>query len=282
MEGMESALMFSEVSSRHPDLKTMIISALAKRPKQGARELHGRLLREYSYRVSYQGVHKALTQLFSKEVLNRAGTKYLLSRDWVTDAREFLSDLDGVCAYQRPFSVLELLPFNAMTIKSVGPLIEPYLWMLRQMEKIRKEKGPIGAACFQQRTWPLPILGENALKSFRNTFNGKSQIALVGGNKPADRYFAKMWRMCGFDVRLGVLGSQKGEWFVAGEFVFQITHPKATETKWNLGYDRILENGAEGLCRAHQMAFETITPCDLTVTRNGEFANHLRREASLK
>lgn len=270
--------MYADVCVKPLDLKTAILSALAKKPRMGARELYQSLTKEYSYRISYQGVHKALGQLTGRDVVNRSGSKYVLSNDWLSEAQSFLTDLEGATLHQRPLSVLDIPAFCSHSVQGEGSLIEPYLWMLTQVGKI-KRAGPLKAAVFQRRAWPLPLLKKEGVNGFRKIFNERNQTAVVQGHKAADRYFGALWEKCGFSVGLGKGACDESEWLVAGDFVFQIRHPERTRNVWDRFYDGLTQGGVEALWLAHQAAFETKSASEMVVTRNADFAENLRARA---
>ncbi|MBI5226622.1 hypothetical protein HY994_05325 [Candidatus Micrarchaeota archaeon] len=271
--------MYATVSlDAHSDLKTAILSILAKRSKLGARELHGHLARDYSYELSYQAVHKAMNQLLFKNVLRKTGTKYSVSLDWLSGAQEFLSDLEDVCVRQRPLSVLELPEGAALSVSSKGAMAEPYLWVLDQARKIRTLKKPIDAVFFQHRTWPLWLLGANRLREFRDVFSDKRQCVLVQSAGLVDERFLDLWRECGFACKSGCPGVER-ETLVAGDFVFQFGFPASVRRRWGAVCDGFSQPDAKALLSAHRMAFEVPVEAKLLITRNADLANRIRQEA---
>ncbi len=272
--------MFSSLCVSEGGLKAELIRQLARDRRLSARDLHARLVRDYSYRVTYQYVHKALTQLRRQSVLDKSGKIYALSGVWLEKASGFLDEVGDSHAYGRPGTVLELPAFGSVQLQSSGPLCEPYWWVLKQAAKVRKAAGRLDAVCFQRRAWPLVVLDERMMGSFTSVFRDARQYALVEQDGVMDAYFSRLWQDAGFKVRVGVAGVQKdADVLVAGDFVFQMVHPAGTRRLWDKFYDVLAEEDTRSLWLAHKLAHRTNTSCRMVVTRNSEFANQLRRKA---
>jgi len=272
--------MFSALCSRDGGLKAELIRQLARHPKVSARDLYGRLVRDYSYRVTYQYVHKTLSHLRRQSVVEKDGKTYGLSGAWLEKASGFLDEVGDAHAFGRPGSVLELPAFGSLELRSSGALCEPYTWVLKQAAKVRKASGRLDAVVFQRRAWPLVVLDERMMARFSSVFRDGRQYALVAGSGAMDAYFARLWQDAGFQVRLGVDGVQKdADVLVAGDFVFQLVHPATTRRLWDSFYDVLAEEDSKSLWLAHKLAYRTKAQCRMVVTRNAEFAGQLRRKA---
>lgn len=270
--------MFSSVCADQGGIKAELVRQLARKPCLSARDLHASLVRDYSYRVTYQYVHKALSQLRRQSVLEKAGRSYVVSGDWLQRASGFLDEVKDARAYGRPASVLELGAFASVELKSFGALCEPYVWLLKQAAKIRKASGRLDAVCFQRRAWPLVVLDGELMDLFSSVFRDCEQYVLVQGDGLMDSYFSGLWQEAGFKTRVGVEGLQKNaDVLVCGDFVFQLVHPRATRKLWDRFFDVLAEE--ESLWQAHKLACRTKTECRMVVTRNAEFSGQLRQKA---
>ncbi|MBI2445695.1 hypothetical protein HYV43_04875 [Candidatus Micrarchaeota archaeon] len=272
--------MFSVVCTREGGLKAELIRQLAREPKLSARDLHARVVRDYSYGVTYQYVHKALSQLRRQSVLEKSGRSYAVSGEWLHEASGFLDEVGDAHAYGRLGSVLELEEFGSFESKSSGVLCEPYLWVLKQAAKIRKASGRLDAACFQRRAWPLVVLDGRMMGLFSSVFRDGEQYALVSHDGVMDAYFSRLWQESGFKTKIGVRAVSKvSDLFVCGDFVFQLVHSAGTRKAWDTFYDVLAEEDSRGLWLAHKLACRTQASCRMVVTRNAEFACQLRLKA---
>ncbi|MFH1056505.1 MAG: hypothetical protein V1717_01775 [Candidatus Micrarchaeota archaeon] len=271
------------VSAEAKNLKTAIISTLANNPGLGAREVFGEISKGHDYDASYQKVHKALRQLKKDSVLDKRRTKYVLSKDWLRDIKEFLFDLEDAYIYQRPTNIMELPNYGSVTIRNNGPIAEPYVWMLKQANKLKEYgKKPLEAVCIQRRSWPLLILTGKNYQTFKKTFNDRKQYALIGENRKIDRYFAELWKESGFKCRLGAEEAKINDSMVCGDFIFQVFHDNKTKKQWDRFYDFLSKSTSQSLIEAHRIAFETTAKSEMVVTRNAEFAEQIREKARAK
>ena len=272
--------MFSAICSGDADVKTALIGFLARKPNLSARELHRWMVKDYSYDVTYQYVHKALSQMLRQDVLERQGSKYVVSGIWLDKASGFLGEVGQARAHGWPVSVLELPVLGSVEVTSKGPLCEPQVWLLRQAAKIRKAKGSLDAVVFQRRAWPLLTLDSPMMDLFSTVFKDLNQYALVSKGSRMDRYFSGLWQENGFKTKVGVEGVQMSADVVAlGDFVFQLVHSRSTNATWDRFYDVLSEEDSKGLWLAYKLACKTPTACRMVVTRNAEFADQLRLKA---
>ena len=272
--------MFSAICSGDADVKTALIGFLARKPRLSARELHRWMVKDYAYDVTYQYVHKALSQMVRQDVLDKAGSQYVVSGVWLDKASGFLDEVGSAKEHGWPVSVLELPAFGSVEIASRGPLCTPHGWVLKQAAKIRKAKGSLNSVVLQRRAWPLLVLDSPMMDLFSSVFKDSDQYALVMEGGRMDRYFSGLWRENGFKTKVGVEGVQPHADVVAcGDFVFQLVHSRSTKKTWDAFYDVLSEEDSKGLWLAYKLACKTPTACRMVVTRNGEFADQLRLKA---
>ncbi len=238
------------------------------------------MVKDYAYDVTYQYVHKALSQLRRQDVLEKAGKKYAVSGEWLDKASEFLGEVGQAREHGWPVSVLELPAFGSVELKSTGALCEPQGWLLRQAAKIRKAKGSLDAVVLQRRAWPLLALDSPMMDLFSSVFKDSDQYALVSEASRMDRYFLGLWQENGFKTKVGVEGIRPHADVVAfGDFVFHLVHSRPTNEVWDRFYDVLSQEDSNGLWLAYKLACRTPTSCRMVVTRNAEFADQLRLKA---
>jgi len=72
----------------------LIIEILANDFPLTTKALHSRILKFYAKQVSYQAVFKSLKLLLNNGIVKREGKYYLLSIEWINNAKNFFSQLE--------------------------------------------------------------------------------------------------------------------------------------------------------------------------------------------
>ncbi|MEW5896638.1 MAG: hypothetical protein AB1668_03030 [Nanoarchaeota archaeon] len=73
--------------------KNMIIEILGSGASLSAKKIHCQIKERYSFKISYQAVHKALLALTEQKVVKKYGNEYYLHQDWVNYLSTFVQGL---------------------------------------------------------------------------------------------------------------------------------------------------------------------------------------------
>ena len=82
-----------EFGSKNMNSKDAIISLLSRKFPLNAKEIFNGVKRSYESNVSYQAIHKTLQALEQEGVIEKAGSKYKLSRSWISNLGSFAKEL---------------------------------------------------------------------------------------------------------------------------------------------------------------------------------------------
>jgi len=79
--------------SANSSTKDKIIQILSEEWPLTSKEIFNRLIRQYSIQISYQGVHKLISELSGQNMLQKDGSKYSLSKEWVDSNKAFFESI---------------------------------------------------------------------------------------------------------------------------------------------------------------------------------------------
>ena len=93
MNAMAINVSLPEFGSKNMNSKDAIISLLSRKFPLNAKEIFNEVKRSYESNVSYQAIHKTLQALEQEGVIEKAGSKYKLSRSWISNLGSFAKEL---------------------------------------------------------------------------------------------------------------------------------------------------------------------------------------------
>jgi len=81
-------------SPHEPDVKSLIILLLSKIYPLSAKQIHREIIKKYSKNMSYQYVHKLLSQLCDLNILTCMNKSYSLNVKWLKEVKKFVNIID--------------------------------------------------------------------------------------------------------------------------------------------------------------------------------------------
>lgn len=260
------------------EVKDAVIRVLMAEWPLNAKKVFSEVKKVHDGTSTYQGVHKALKQLESQQIVLEERRQYTLNPNWVLDLKRFSADLETARIKKRLPSVLELPKYGSASIENNGVLVEPYFWMLDQSHRIWSTTGPVHATFIMRRTWPLIVMDDVKYAQFMDIFKDNDQYAISNFDRFSDRFFSKIWEKLGFKCKLGVDCAKEYETYACGDFVFQVFMPEQAWKEWDAHYARLEKDPSE-VTAGQKVAFEIKTTSRFVVTRNPEFAQQIRGQA---
>ncbi|MFH1224665.1 MAG: hypothetical protein V1676_02570 [Candidatus Diapherotrites archaeon] len=207
--------------------KDAIVAILSRKWPLTAREACTQIKREYALEVSYQAVHKNMSELAEAGVITQQDRNYQLSETWITNLGNFSDGLKE--AYFKNGSKYDVDPnFKGevhLTYNDYSIFVVSTAEQLRR--KVAVGNGPnIGTGLFRHLLWPMRF---NFLdyELFRRMVAAQdSTYALVENNSPLDKWITKQYYAGGFGgLKTGVpLGSMEGDTIVQGDGIYEIKY----------------------------------------------------------
>lgn len=76
---------------REGNVKSAVIQALASQKELTTKALHDLTVNDFGLRVSYQAVHKVLSELARDNIVVKSGRRYYLSNAWIGNMKQLLA-----------------------------------------------------------------------------------------------------------------------------------------------------------------------------------------------
>jgi len=207
--------------------KDAIVAVLSRKWPQSASEIYGLIKREYALEVSYQAVHKNISELVEAGVITQQDRNYQLSETWITNLGNFSDGLKE--AYFKNGSKYEVDPdFEGdvhLTYNDYSIFVVSTAEQLRR--KVAIGNGPnMGTGLFRHLLWPMRFNFLDYELFRRMVAVQDSTYSLVESDSPLDKWITKQYYAGGFSgLKTGVpLGSMEGDIIVQGDGIYEIKY----------------------------------------------------------
>ncbi len=90
---MAISIVLPDVKEKGGSTKDLVISVLSKEWPLTSKEIHNRVIKAFASPVSYQAVHKVISQLVDQKILVKADYKYLVNPQWLDELGVFIKGL---------------------------------------------------------------------------------------------------------------------------------------------------------------------------------------------
>ncbi len=200
--------------------KDRIILLLSHQWPLTAKELYSQIKRTSPSKISYQAVHKMLSELINQKIILKEERKYSLVPSWISSQKDFFTNLDK--HYNQKITFNENLPSKIV----FNTYYEMYSFVADFLSKDNLEtKGkPI---CFLDHYWwNLLILTSDQIKKI-GAFSKKYQFYCVAkGGGPLDTMLMNYYKDYGMEVINNPNIQTEHGTVVIGDLFIQIFYPK--------------------------------------------------------
>ena len=197
--------------------KQLIIEILAEEFPLGVKQIYLKLKK--SKKVTYQAIHKALTELVDSKKVIAKERLYYLNKKWIAEQTDFMS-LTYNNYFQKNFISSEFKPnqdIQVIQFSSLKEILKFVQGFYKQYNNSTKQKIIIQARNLYPVTSMLSVLSSSKLKEFCK----KNDIyLLIRNNSIADKWTAKFLRTFHINVKTGKSITHYNS-IAIGDFVIQ-------------------------------------------------------------
>ncbi|MFH1224666.1 MAG: hypothetical protein V1676_02575 [Candidatus Diapherotrites archaeon] len=210
--------------------KEVVVSILAKEFPLSAKEIHGRLMRQHSSEISYQAVHKLLSQMEEEGMLSLADKKYSLGIDWIKNLKKFSTGLEDAYLNNGKNNFDNIWEKESASL-SFDCLSDFSRFIVYRFHNAPNPKNKPGV-CRWWSAWPtFPFSEEDYIQARKNI--KRTKFYLVARNNTAvDRMIASNYADLGAKIKLGVESSFSPEVVVYGDYVGYVYLPARLKRDW--------------------------------------------------
>ncbi len=253
--------------------KSQIIQILSQKWPLSAKEIHNTLKREYSFEGSYQGVHKALQEMRSEEVLEKKSADFKLSSDWIKKLTEYSKKLEKSVHNK-----------NSETTLTFNTFIECGKFLV--MEFIGNKSGKFpnpenkDCICAWNHAWLIVGADDEAHEIMKREFKKTTHYAICANRTFLDKMTQEYTKKNGKKTAFSNKFSAKIDTFVQGDYLFQAYFPKEMIEEMEALYTKV--KNEKNLDMNEMFEFSSKKrEIKVYLFKNQELADILRKEAKL-
>jgi DNA-binding PadR family transcriptional regulator len=195
-------------------IKDNIITLLSNEPPLTIKEIHSRISKNKT--ISYQAIFKTLKQLDSDGVLEKKGTKYIISQKWIEQLKKFVNNLSEKTNYTQ-ISESQIMEFDTLYL-----FFETMLDLFSSDILFKECSHKFGGGIIRHLWWPLSF-NDRQFEKFKYMGTAHDSYLVTTQNTNIDYLLKSYYEKTGFKgVKLGVDYKSEEDIVTVGDYVIQI------------------------------------------------------------
>ena len=258
--------------------KDLIVSILSEEWPLSVKEIFKRTQRGFEADVSYQAVHKVLSELEGNFIVEKVGKNYALSTEWIQKGKDFFDQVDTT--YKNKVGKYKINPNFEGTItfkfSSITDLTVTTAKLLASGILATSDNTKFICA-MEYGWWAFKFRYEHLTLLLTLVTNNPKAKFLFRKDTPFGRWIGKQYtRVGGVGAPIGIKVPIDNDIFVQGDCIIEVTFSKETKKLFELYYNKwhnLEESFAEfGLKKEPEI--EAI----VKITKNPSMAKFMRSE----
>jgi len=204
--------------------RNSVLSVLSKQWPLSAKELHREVNKISASEVSYQAVHQLVNLLEEDGVLEKQGSKFLISKNYIEELKRTGSELE------QAYSV-EKKPELKTEQKTFNSVIDLGRFILFEFYNYPKAK-EVPTVCHWHAMYSLIGLSKQEIAQMKKQTKDKKFWVLCQGKSFVDSFLANAFEQFGVKVKLGVPCAFTCDLIVVGDFIMEIYYEPEHKKIW--------------------------------------------------
>lgn len=261
--------------------KDLIISVLTMKHPLSSKKIYNEIKRRYGYSMTYQGVHKSISQLLEQGVLIKEDWEYSINMQWIDEIGNFVEKMKQSYETQKkyPFGIIDMQTSENMQMIVFSNFLGAELFNLNLLDKYCSNPQNKEPFCAHLQHIKRPIFqSEQAFQTqrvFKKTEVGK--YMLVRGDTLIDRWSVDFYQGV-FKFIFGVDIAKVYETYICGDTVSQLYIPTEISKKIDFLYDKAKRIEDIKVPEIYNDVYEKKRRVQLLIYKNPEIAEQLRQK----
>ncbi|MFA6269213.1 MAG: hypothetical protein WC652_05325 [archaeon] len=197
-------------------LKDQIITLLAEEKGLNAKEIYFKVSK--SKQVSYQAVHKALSELNTQGVLAKNQSKYVLNERWITNLKKFAEKFEE----KSKATVTTQSAEQTIEYDKLYTFLESMLQLLSSDVLYNDCDHNYGGGILRHLWWPLSF-DDVGYQKFIHMGSAHESYILVPNNTPVDQWLKSYYEKTGFKgILLGADYKIEDDLAIVGDYLIYV------------------------------------------------------------
>ena len=257
--------------------KDKIIDTLLSTFPLSAREVHNKISKRTTGQpISYKGTYKAITELASKQILQKNPEGYKVSTQWIAQLRNYAENAQNKQNIKDDLIKKIISNTNAETttvvfkkFKRIADLDQFYLQELRM--ELKED-----AYTTVHHPW-FPIFYPSEIIDYTKKLKNKKRYIRTLNTTPLDQYCRQFLNKMGEKTKT-LHNPNALQFGVYGDYITQIYIPKQTSTILKQTYQNTKNIKDINLLDLHDTYLETKTTATLALFKNHQIATLLKAQ----
>lgn len=253
--------------------RELVVSLLGSEWPLGTKEIFSRLKRAHAFEGTYQAVHKAIAQAVADGVLEKRGTKYLLSEHWISAIKNYGADLEST-HLKKEHNLAELVEKDVSNI-TFKYLISMARFIINYYTRYpNPKKQPM--IMHWRHMWPLITLSKEeymTTKEFCEKFGGH---ILTCFDNPLDNLSTEAFKKYNCKIKTDPSFRFDPDVMVYGDYVAYIYFGDAVKL-WDDICGKTKSAKDIDLVEFYKVMLESEIEVNVVVVKNAKVAEQIRR-----
>ena len=274
---MVGGLSFPLLDQKSGTARDRILTVLSKRFPLTAKQIFSELKKEFGSNVSYQAIHKLLSQLAEERVIVREEKNYFLNREWIKQVKNFGSSLEDYYYKNSGQNYLKELEEHGTVNVHLTGIKETASFLINGFFRL-PNPGKKPSVALWRNVYSIIGLSEGHYDGLKETL--PNWFALSSENNPLDQMFAETLSRYGMNVKTGVkeVATSLNDTFVIGDYVGTIWFPPAFRELWDRQNKVPAKINEFDLQHHLKLMTEEKAAINMVITKNPALAEQVREK----
>lgn len=258
------------------NVKNALVQKLSKQWPLTLKQLDHVLKREFGMDVTYQAIHKAMSQLEDEKVVEKVKSGFQLHPEWIQNITKLSNQISQAYANNQVLDFeKEIIQLNFSSWLNAGR----FGAFTFKTECPNPQKKPI-VTCWLH-VWPVStVSAEESKQLLEQVRNGHDLYCLCPNNTPLDQLFADWIGKMGRKNILGANLNLNHDYIIVGDHIAQIYYEEKFRKKIDSFYKKNTDIKNIDYQKMQELATER-TNIQAIVIKNAQLAERLRNEGIL-
>jgi len=248
-----------------------IVALLSENWPQSVKKIHSAINRQNGG-ISYQGVHKTVQQMESEGVVEKHGSAYQLSREWIRQLKTVSGNLET--AYENGPKETALQG-KVFVFDSVNETDRFFVKLMNS----HSAEGKKPVVCLHWRHLYTPLfISKEEYAQIAELAKNFDFYSLCRGDTIVDGWCAKFWRRQGVKQINGTDVAATIDLLVIGDTVVETHYPFEIKRQWDETYEEIKNLDKLEVDKLFEDIFERKTKVKVIVYRDPHIAEEIRKQ----
>jgi len=254
--------------------KDKVISILSRTWPLTTKEIYNALQREYGCEISYQAVHKLISQLQTDGVMVKNGKGLAISKDWISKVKNFGNVLDSKYSNGE----IDYENFNGSIHLTLNNFVDLGRFLINDFFiKFPNEKNK-DCVCFWKHHYPATGVSDVEHENMKKIFSTHVHYGLSKCDTFLDKYFGNYLTGLGKKNMCGVDFTTTIDTFIMGDFICHVYFEPSFYKEVEAIYDSAKSQDDVDFAKIFEIVSKK-TEINVLITRNASLADKLREEA---